>query len=143
MKNLLRIIIMGIIIICSSLIITNNVMGGVSSATPEALQSRIDYSLKITWRLQSKYRTNNFNDLMRIMSPRDKQIYIDALKVYNKAKMDLSLQIVWMLQSRYRTSDHNRLMYRMVPRDKQLYIRALKVYRDAKSAYNYLMRYRY
>ena len=143
MKNLLRIIIMGIIIICSSLFITNNVMAGSGYTTSETLQSRIDYSLKIVWKLQSRYRTSNFNELMYRMNTRDKQIYISALQVYNKSKMEQSRQIIWNLQSKYRTNDYNILMYRMRPLDKQIYISALRDYKTAKGAYNYLTKNRW
>jgi hypothetical protein len=80
MKNLL-IIIIGIIVICSFLIITNNVMGEASYNTPEALQSRIDYNQKIIWGLENKYRTRDPNR----MYPRDRQRYINAKRDLSKA----------------------------------------------------------
>jgi len=143
MKNLLRIIIMGIIIICSPLVMTNNVMGGGANyTTPETLQSRVDYSLRIIWKLQAKYRTSQYNELMVRMNPRDRQIYKSVLIVFNKAKMDQSKQTILALQSKYRTRDHNMLMYRMRSLDKQIYIDALQVYNQADAAYKYLIQNR-
>jgi len=82
MKNLL-IIIMGIIVICSSLVITNDaVSGGYSyTTTPEALQSRIDYNQKIIWDLEHRYRTTD----CRRMSPRDAERYTVAKRNLKKA----------------------------------------------------------
>jgi len=83
MKNILIAIIMGIIVICSSLVITNDVVGGEYSytTTPEALQSRIDYNQKIIWELEHRYNTTD----CRRMSPKDAERYTVAKRDLKKA----------------------------------------------------------
>jgi hypothetical protein len=142
MKKLLVIILSFVFLVCSFLVIPN-ISKASSYTTPETLQNRIDYSLKIIWGLQGKYRTSNFNALMLRMNPRDKQIYLSALRVFHKAKMDYSKDIVQSLQRKYRTTNYNQLMNRMNSLDKQIFSSALRDYKKSKDSYNFLLQNRF
>ena len=143
MKKLLVIMFGIILLVCSFLVIPNSSMASSYSTTPEILQNRIDYSLKVIWDLQAKYRSSNFNELMFRMNQRDKQIYLAALKLYNRAKMEYNAYIVKMINSKYRTSNYNQLMSMMSSLDRQIYINALKDFKKAQSNYNFLLQNRF
>lgn len=138
MKKLIGIILGIILLICSFSLIPNSSIASDYNA-PEILQNRIDYSLKVIWNLQGKYKSSNFNQLMLRMNPRDRQMYLSALRVYNKAKMEFSTYIIKTLQYKYNTSNYNLLMSRMNPIDKRIFDSALQDYQKAKNAYNFLL----
>jgi hypothetical protein len=142
MKKLFVIILGVVFLVCSFLVIPN-ISKASSYTTPETLQNRIDYSLRIIWGLQTKYRSSNFSQLMLRMNPRDKQIYLSALRVYHKAKMDYSKDIVQSLQRKYGTTNYNQLMNRMNGLDKQILSSALRDYKKSKDTYNFLLKNRW